>query len=95
MRFLAAFFVLFALSYVNGYILLRRIKTKHASTWGALGRPSLWQSNLARPSRNLVKFIWFFEFRRLQDTTLTMQCLAAMFLDIGAVITAIGYWVSA
>ena len=76
------FLVFFAISYANGMLLLRRLRSMHNFTWTQLGSPTLTQSNFSRPFWKLMKYVWGFQFLKQHDNPLTIMCLAAMLLEI-------------
>lgn len=89
MSALTLFFILFATSYVNGFLLVRFLQNSHRGLWTDLGEPSLTQSNLGTPRKQLTKLIWSLRFLKIQDGKLNLFCFVAMLLDIGIVITVV------
>ena len=67
-------FVLLLVSCVVGLILqhvfLSRLRTRHARTWEALGRPTLFLNNSISNSLAVLRFLWRREYRDLADNEL-------------------------
>jgi hypothetical protein len=78
--------ILLAISYINGYVLLKRLKTSHHDTWVTLGTPKFGDSNLSKQWIGLLKFVWRGSGFRQNDYQLAILCVIAMTLEIGIVI---------
>lgn len=75
-----------AISYINGYYLLQRLKVSHYDVWIALGTPKLGDSNVTRKWWIFLKFVWGGNFFHLNDSQLTFMCVTAMILELGVLI---------
>jgi len=95
MSALTLFFVLFAASYVNGFLLVRFLRNSHSGLWTDLGEPSLTQSNLGTPRKQLTKLIWSLRFLKIRDDKLNLFCFTAILLDIAIVLAVIYLWLVA
>lgn len=89
MSALTTFFCLFAISYVNGWLLHQRLQRSHHGLWVELGEPSLMQSNLRAPYWKTMKFVWSLRFLEVRDGKLSMFCFSAMLLELGILVAVI------
>src|SRR4030095_5262182 len=60
-------FVSCAVGFVLQYVFLSRLRTRHAQTWEALGRPTLFLNNSVSNSLAVLRFLWRREYRGLAD----------------------------
>jgi len=82
MTVLLLFLAVAVASTANAAWLLGRMKAAHSEVWMALGRPTLSQSNLARPRLALLKYVWSFRFREVNDRMFVLACWAALVAEV-------------
>jgi len=63
-------FVSCAVGFVLQYVFLSRLRTRHAQTWEALGRPTLFLNNSISNSLAVLRFIWRRDYRNMTDKQL-------------------------
>lgn len=56
-----------AIGLVLQHVFLSQLRTRHAQTWEALGRPSLFLNNSVSNSLAVLRFLWRREYRCLPD----------------------------
>ena len=60
-------FVSCAVGFVLQHLFLSRLRTRHAQTWEALGRPTLFLNNSISKSLAVLRFLWRREYHALSD----------------------------
>ena len=89
MTVLTSFFAIFAISYINGIALVRRLSSAHADIWNQLGKPTLAQSNFGAPRVALMRHVWSFAFLKVKDGALTFHCLLAIACEFSLLVLVI------
>jgi hypothetical protein len=62
-----ALFVSTGIGFVLQHRFLSRLRTRHAQTWEALGRPTLFLNNSIGNSLAVLRFLWRREYQSLGD----------------------------
>jgi len=88
-------FVIWALQFSFGGLLLRRLKQRHAEIWNELGSPTLFWNNSIRNGFLVSGFIIRRRYARLRDRTLALLGDIVLVLSLVLLTIFIFGWVGA
>jgi hypothetical protein len=91
-------FIILVVSCAVGFVLqhafLSQLRARHAQTWEALGRPTLFLNNSISNSLAVLRFLWRREYRGLADEQFVrfaafLRCYLAAYVVLLALVVAV------